>query len=126
MSVSSIFIILAFITAPFFKDDPKLGITIGLSLQALYIVLFLSKSFILQMLSLSLIFYGEGILYFYVLYKIMLTESKGLGFRTGLFESSIGAGYTLGPLIGGLVSLIGLNYVWFISFISAVIFLTIL
>ncbi|MGC8593084.1 MAG: MFS transporter [Nitrososphaeria archaeon] len=123
MSVSSIFIILAFITAPFFKGDPKFEITFGIGLQVLYIVLFISRNFLLQMLSLSLIFYGTGILYFYVLYKIMLTESKGLGLRTGLFESSIGAGYTIGPLIGGIVSFFGLKYVWLVTFISAIAFL---
>ncbi len=124
MSISSIFIIIAFVTAPFLKKDPKFEIGLGMGLQSLYIILFVSKNFLLQTLSLSLISYGSGILYFYVLYKIMLTESKGLGFRTGLFESSIGAGYTLGPLVGGFVSIYGLGYVWLVGFISAIAFLT--
>jgi len=122
MSISSIFIVIAFLSAPLFKDDPKFGITLGLGLQVFYVVLFVYKEFFLQLVSLSLIFYGSGILYFYVLYKIMLTETKGLGIRTGTFESSIGAGYTLGPLICGLASLHGLDYVWLVAFISAIVF----
>ena len=122
MSISSIFIVIAFLSVLLFKDDSKFGITLGLGLQVFYVVLFVYKEFFLQLVSLSLIFYGSGILYFYVLYKIMLTETKGLGIRTGTFESSIGAGYTLGPLIGGLASLYGLDYVWLVAFISALVF----
>ncbi|MFP3417609.1 MAG: MFS transporter [Nitrososphaeria archaeon] len=123
MSISSVFIVMAFLSAPLFKDEPKIGITLGLGLQVFYVILFVYKEFFLQLVSLSLIFYGSGIIYFYVLYKIMFTEIKGLGIRTGTFESSIGAGYTLGPLIGGLASFYGFDYIWLVAFIAAIVFL---
>lgn len=47
---------------------------------------------------------GQGILYASSLEKVFATEEHMRTIYTGLFEASIGLGYSLGPLVGGVFS----------------------
>ncbi len=119
LSVSSLFVILAFFISPLLRHEPRISITAGIALQLFYFLIFLSRSPLVHMLALSLIFFGIGLIYYFVLYRITLTEIEGLGLRTGIFESSIGAGYTIAPLLGGLFSILGARYIWLFAFATA-------
>ncbi|MGC9208555.1 MAG: MFS transporter [Nitrososphaeria archaeon] len=119
LSVSSFFVILAFFISPLLRHEPKISITAGISLQLFYFLIFLSRSPFVHIMALSFIFFGIGLIYYFVLYRITLTEIEGLGFRTGIFESSIGAGYTVAPLLGGLFSILGARYIWLFAFATA-------
>ena len=55
-------------------------------------------------ISLSLLGFGTGILYAASIEVILKSWSSAKGYAAGIFESLIGAGYFLGPLVGGFVA----------------------
>ena len=64
---------------------------------------------------------GQGILYASSLETAFSTAESMRTIYTGLFEASIGLGYTLGPMVAGIFSIIGIEYTIIASTLLAVI-----
>ncbi|MGC8605910.1 MAG: hypothetical protein ACP5VS_19785, partial [Desulfomonilaceae bacterium] len=69
-----------------------------------------------QIISLSLVFFGQALIYFNVLLRIVSYFSENVGTKTGIFESSIGAGSVLGPLVAGIPTAFALRFPWLLCF----------
>jgi len=63
-----------------------------------------SSNFLVLSISSVLTGFGIGIVYSAALNKVMIESSGGKGVAAGLFESSIGIGSFLGPLLAGIVA----------------------
>lgn len=73
------------------------------------------------MLYFELLFLGFflGITYAIALNKIMQMAGKRKGYYAGIFESILGAGFFLGPILGGATAAITIEYVFFLPPILA-------
>ncbi|MDP8012065.1 MAG: MFS transporter [Thermoplasmata archaeon] len=120
MTVSGIFMIIAFLfSGLFFYKMKKHVLILGFLLQLLFFFTAYNFSFIVQIISLSGIYFGEGLIYYNVLFNIVKSFQRNVGSKTGLFETSIGLGSVLGPLIGGLPTIFGLRFPWIASFAAS-------
>ncbi|MGC8663830.1 MAG: MFS transporter [Thermoplasmata archaeon] len=125
MMFSGAFMVLAFILSGIFfhKIDNSYTLILGLILQFFLFSVAWYHGFYAQLVSMSLIYFGEGLIYFNVLLNIVNSFPKNVGYKTGLFESSIGLGSIFFPLIGGLPSTLGYDFPWLVSFtVSFIIF----
>lgn len=118
LTVSGTILVFAFIlSGTLLSSYGKRKITFaGLLLQLPFIFVSLSSNFSVQLISLSIIFFGQGLIYFNVLLNIISSFSKNVGSKTGIFESSIGAGFVLGPMLGGLPTFLNFEFPWIIAF----------
>jgi hypothetical protein len=121
MTIAGSFMVIAFIFSAFVKINYFKLLIAGLTLQIMFLNIFLFRSFFVQLVSISLIYFGLGLVYYIILFNIINTFSLNVGIKTGIFESSIGAGFTIGPLISGLPSIFGLKLPWIISFFESII-----
>jgi hypothetical protein len=96
----------------------------SMSLQLFFLPVFISFTLPVQIVSLSLVFFGQGLMYFNVLLRIISYFSENVGAKTGIFESSIGAGSVLGPLAAGIPTAFALRFPWLLCFsVSLLLFL---
>lgn len=118
-SVSNGFMVFSFLLSGLFlyKIKSKFLIIFGLILQLPVVAIAYNFNFYIQLISSSLILFGLGIIYFTVILNIINSFSKNVGSKTGLFESSISLGYVLGPLLGGIPTILNFKFPWLIMFI---------
>jgi len=123
LTVSGLFMVIAFIcSGTIISKYNKIWITfLGIVLQFPFFFVSYYNDFYIQLISLSLIFFGQGLIYFNVLVNIVISFSNNVGSKTGLFESSIGLGFILGPLLGGLPTILKFHFPWIISLIFSII-----
>ncbi|MEM3252489.1 MAG: MFS transporter [Thermoplasmata archaeon] len=129
MSISSAFLILAFFIS--WALTKKMNIRIlsltGLILQVFILFLYLYHSFWVQLLIMAMIGFGQGFIYFNVLLSVYRSFNARVASKTGIFESSIGAGFVAGPIIAGIPTALGYAFPWIVAaagaFIIAVIYL---
>ncbi len=129
MSVSSAFLTLAFFIS--WALTKKLNIRIlsfiGLILQVFIFFLYLYHSFWMQLLIMAMIGFGQGLIYFNVLLSVYRSFNARVASKTGIFESSIGAGFVTGPVIAGIPTIFGFTFPWIVAavgaFVVAVIYL---
>ncbi|MGC8561934.1 MAG: MFS transporter [Thermoplasmata archaeon] len=87
-------------------------IIIGTLIDVPVLLLLVSRSIVSNLVIVSLLGSGLGLVYFSVLINIFRYFSEGLGSKTGVFEASIGAGYVLGPTIAGIPTVLGYRLPW--------------
>ncbi|MGC8497610.1 MAG: MFS transporter [Thermoplasmata archaeon] len=129
MSVSGAFMIMAFFIS--WALTKKINIRImsltGLILQVFILFLYLYHSFWMQLLIMAIIGFGQGFIYFNVLLSVYRSFNARVASKTGIFESSIGAGLVAGPVIAGIPTVLRYAFPWIVAatgaFIVAVLYL---
>ena len=123
LSVSGLGLILSFLFSKYASISVNKAVFVGLSSQLLFILVFLFRSFFLQMLSLFILEFGQGMIYYFALLGIIDYFESGVGGKTGIFEASIGAGSAIGPLLSAIPTRFGLSLPWLFAFIESFVIL---
>jgi MFS family permease len=76
----------------------------SLVLAGASIVTFSSTNIFLFLLSFFIFGFGSGVTYSNCIFFILNLWGKKKGYAAGVFESIIGLGYFVGPLVGGAIS----------------------
>jgi|YelNatPaOPRAMG01_1025707.scaffolds.fasta_scaffold01262_2 MFS family permease len=122
-----IFLTVTFILSFFLSKRVKSRslIIAGALVDLSVLLLLVSHSITSNIIIVSLLGGGLGLVYFSVMINIFRHYHEGLGSKTGIFEASIGAGYIIGPAIAGIPTVLGYRLPWLISgvFTSAVVVL---
>jgi len=117
MSISGAFMTLAFLIS--WHLTKKMNIRLlslsGLIMQVFILFLYLSHSFWVQLFTMSLIEFGQGFIYFNVLLSVYRSFNARVASKTGIFESSIGAGSVAGPIIAGIPTVLGYSFPWIVA-----------
>ncbi|AFZ69903.1 arabinose efflux permease family protein [Caldisphaera lagunensis DSM 15908] len=88
-------------------------------------ILYFDHSYIFNSILFSILGLGMGFVYYATLINIFRTFHRDLTSKTGIFESSIGIGYVIGPLIAGIPTKLGYIFPWIILAIFSFIILII-
>ena len=122
MSVSGVLIIFAFFTSWYLAKKVNIRILsiIGIILQVSILSLYLFHSFWDQLITLALVGFGFGLIYFNVLLSVYRSFNSRVASKTGIFESSIGVGFVAGPLIAGIPTALGYSFPWIVASAGAV------
>ncbi len=122
-----IFLSLAFIIGWFFskKLNSRHMMLLGTFLEIPSILIIFYHSFFSSLIISSLLGFGVGLVYFSVLMNIFKSFHVNIGSKTGIFESSIGVGYVIGPLISGIPSSLGYLLPWLVIGIFSTLILVI-
>jgi len=125
MTIAGAFMTVAFAVSGFISDESAKLTTVGLLLQLFFLPVFMGLTFSVQLVSISLVFFGQGLMYFNVLLRIVSYFSENVGAKTGIFESSIGAGSVLGPIAAGIPTALALKFPWLLCFsVSLLLFVS--
>jgi len=87
----------------------------GYLMEITSLTLLLNHSFIISLIVSSILGFGAGFVYFSVLMNIFRSFHANIGSKTGIFESSIGFGYVIGPFISGIPSSLGYLLPWLVT-----------
>lgn len=77
-------------------------------------ILYFNRSYIFNLILFAILGMGMGFVYYATLINIFRTFHKELTSKTGIFESSIGIGYVIGPLIAGIPTKLGYIFPWIV------------
>lgn len=113
-AVSSAMMVLAFAVSGLFRSG-KNATLIGLLMQLPFAAVSIRGGLVMQTIVLSVVMFGDGLIYFNVLLNIMKSVKSGVGLRTGLFESSIGLGSIVGPLLAGVPTPLHFSFPWVLA-----------
>jgi hypothetical protein len=74
--------------------------------------IYLYHTILVSIVSFSILGFGMGLVYYSALINIFRTFHKDVTSKTGIFESSIGVGYVIGPLVAGIPTKLGYILPW--------------
>ncbi len=112
-----IFLSLAFISAWLLSNRINLRYLVfsGYFMEITSLIILLNHSFIISLIISSILGFGTGFVYFSILMNIFRSFHANIGSKTGIFESSIGFGYVIGPFISGIPSSLGYLLPWLVT-----------
>ncbi|MDG6931101.1 MAG: MFS transporter [Nitrososphaerota archaeon] len=113
-AVSGAMMMAAFVVSGLFLKG-RIATVIGLLLQLPFVIVSAGGGLAVQTAVLSLVMFGDGLIYFNVLLNIISSVRSGVGMRTGIFESSIGLGSIIGPLAAGIPTPLGFSFPWVLT-----------
>jgi MFS family permease len=87
-------------------------VVLGAFIDVSVLMLLVSHSILSNLVIVSLLGSGLGLVYFSVLINIFRYFHEGVASKTGIFEASIGAGYVIGPIIAGIPTALGYSLPW--------------
>jgi MFS family permease len=109
-----IFQTIAFVISWLISKRVKSGklIIIGSIMSLSVFPIYLYHTILVSIVSFSILGFGMGLVYYSALINIFRTFHKDVTSKTGIFESSIGVGYVIGPLVAGIPTKLGYILPW--------------
>jgi len=122
-----IFQTIAFIISWLISRRIKSGklIVIGTIMSLFVFLVYLYHTVLISIVSFSILGFGMGLVYYSALINIFRTFHKDVTSKTGIFESSIGVGYVIGPLVAGIPTKLGYILPWLVLVIFSFLLLLI-